>query len=896
MKIGKDKTMAITLAIILISSTALSLYAIPEANAHNPPWGLTSHIYVAWCPETVGLGQSGLIVWWSNWIPQTAVGEMGDRWYFTVNVTSPDGKTQTRGPYMSDPVGGGYISYTFDQAGTYSVIAIFPQTTLTGIPGNTQNAYVNDTFTAGVSDPAYITIGQEQVPAYKETPLPTDYWTRPIYGANRYWSEVAANYLGPYAAQNGTTTSYAYGTGPLSAHVLWTSSYWSGGVMDEKFPAIGYYTGTSYEGFGNPTIIEEGKIYYAVSGGSQPNQGWYCLDLYTGEQIYFENNTLGNMAMPSVGEVLDIEFPNQHGGFPYLWRTSGVNLGTGNGTCWQLLDAFSDDQRPVCTIANVSASGTQFRDAIGSLCYINFVNKGTADAPNYYMQIWNSTDAIQYTLAREGLYPPRTMLDGTTGPIAPTTTSNDYWMWRPSSSAPFNGNNGFSMNVSVASIYGPRNAILNQTMTVLAVRPDQYVIVGTNGRNDARGNVPAEIRAISLKGPNWGTTLWDNKFSIPAATDAYSNNTYIGYSITYPVAINQVDPEDNVIVFYETVTRKYFAFDLQSGQQLWETSEGSLSQFNFYSSASSVWNGELISYGGGMANSGVLNAYNIRTGELLWNWTAPIEGIGETWYPYTPLSLGAICNGHGYFYSTEHSATMPLRRDSMIWCVDLTSGKLVWKMSNWANGGLKIVDGRLIDLNLFDNAIYCYGIGPSATTVSAPQTNPTLGSSVTITGTVTDQSPSGRHNVAGSIDFTLKGTPAISDADMEAWMEYMFQQRPLPTNATGVPVVLTAIDPNGNFITIGNVTSDVTGTYGCNWTPEIPGTYQIIATFKGSNSYGSSFAQTYMGVSEAASTASPYPITAQQPTEMYIVGIGIAIIVAIAIVGTLLALMIRKRP
>ena len=127
-------------------------------------------------------------------------------------------------------------------------------------------------------------------------------------------------------------------------------------------------------------------------------------------------------------------------------------------------------------------------------------------------------------------------------------------------------------------------------------------------------------------------------------------------------------------------------------------------------------------------------------------------------------------------------------------------------------------------------------------------------------------------------------------------MEHVFQQRPLPTNATGVPVVLTAIDPNGNYIDIGNVTSDLTGAYGCNWKPQVSGTYQIIATFQGSNSYGSSFAQTYMSVSEASPTASPYPVTSLPPTETYIALSTIAIIIAIAVIGALILLSLRKRP
>ncbi len=126
-------------------------------------------------------------------------------------------------------------------------------------------------------------------------------------------------------------------------------------------------------------------------------------------------------------------------------------------------------------------------------------------------------------------------------------------------------------------------------------------------------------------------------------------------------------------------------------------------------------------------------------------------------------------------------------------------------------------------------------------------------------------------------------------------MEYLYEQQIKPTNVTGVNVSLDSIDPNGNLVHIADVTTDTTGAYGYKYTSDIAGTYPIIATFKGTDSYGSSSAQAYMGVSDAAPTASPYPAIALPPTETYVVGIGLAIIIAIAIVGTVLGMMIKKR-
>jgi hypothetical protein len=124
-------------------------------------------------------------------------------------------------------------------------------------------------------------------------------------------------------------------------------------------------------------------------------------------------------------------------------------------------------------------------------------------------------------------------------------------------------------------------------------------------------------------------------------------------------------------------------------------------------------------------------------------------------------------------------------------------------------------------------------------------------------------------------------------------MDYLFHQRPVPSNAKGVEVTLDAIDPNNNYINIGTVTSDSSGNYGCLWKPEVPGTYHIIATFAGSAAYGPSYSETYMSVGEAPPTpAEPQPLPAQQPVDMYILYATVAIIAAVAIVGLLL---LRKK-
>jgi hypothetical protein len=112
-------------------------------------------------------------------------------------------------------------------------------------------------------------------------------------------------------------------------------------------------------------------------------------------------------------------------------------------------------------------------------------------------------------------------------------------------------------------------------------------------------------------------------------------------------------------------------------------------------------------------------------------------------------------------------------------------------------------------------------------TVTAPTVPSIVGSSVLIQGTITDQSP-------GQTAFNMPaaGTPAISDDSMTEWMQYQYMQQPKPTDATGVTVSLTALDPNGNIIELGITQSDSLGNFALSWqAPAVQGLYRVIAVF-----------------------------------------------------------------
>jgi hypothetical protein len=225
---------------------------------------------------------------------------------------------------------------------------------------------------------------------------------------------------------------------------------------------------------------------------------------------------------------------------------------------------------------------------------------------------------------------------------------------------------------------------------------------------------------------------------------------------------------------------------------------------------------------------------------------------------------------------------MPLYRGEKMFAVNQTSGALFWNLTGWWSP-ISVADGYLFASNEYDNRVYSIGKGPTSMTIQAPLAAATQGQAVTIQGTVMDQS-AGQPN-----------TPAISDNDMTAWMEYLYNGMPKPVNAAGVPVSIDAYDPNGNFVHIATVTSDTSGTFSTVFTPDKAGPFRIVASFAGSNSYGSSSAETAMNTVAPTATATSTPINndaVMNSIMTYTLLAAVAIIIAVAIATVLI---LRKK-
>jgi hypothetical protein len=849
MRHAKNKTTASFIALLLILTISVSFVAMPVGNAHTPPWVVPTWAYITASPNPVGVGQTALVFIWLDRIPPTASGVGGDRWRnLKIEVTKPDGNKETLGPLTSDPVGGTFTKYTPDQIGEYTFEFKFPGQVLslygpTGIAGSA-NAYENDTFQAS-SATMTLTVQQDPIPYPQEYPLPTEYWARPIEGENTAWATIGSNWLGsPQIAGSRADTTGIFqpdGTAPNTAHVMWTKPIMFGGVVGGSKTGVEdatFYTGKSYETkFDNPLIMY-GRLYYNLPKSNLPSgNGYVCVDLRTGEDIFWQN-----MTAPSFGQLYDYESMNQHGVIAngYLWRTVG--------TTWYAYDPL--DGNWLFTLTDVPSGVASYGPNGEILRYV-------LNPAGKWIALWNNT------AEQQGLH-------GALG------NGSSAYQWNPVGKT-VNMSRAYSWNVTASGL--PTGA------TVIGLIDDD-LLLGTNGSLPGVGNWnPYTMWAISLKPNSRGQMLWMKNYDPPA------NNV--------TVIQGPVDREKRIFAMYYRETMQWSGYSMDTGSQLWGP-VGNPTDFDFYSVIRVGGQIGVTAYGklymGGYA--GALRCYDVTNGSLLWIYNNTYAGYTNSWgnYPIFPI---AIADGKMYLYTNEHSPNAPLYKGSRIRCIDANTGKEIWTLLGWGATSFGIADhiiadGSLVYLNEYDMQIYCISKGPSAMTIDAPNTETKVGESLVIRGSVTDVA-AGTRQTTQAARFP-NGVPCVSDASMGQWMEYVYMDKPRPTNATGVPVTIDVIDANGNYRNIGQVDSDASGLYSLAWTPDIPGKYIVIATFAGSESYWPSNAQTAFVAAEVPPPPTAQPVATLPPTEIYIMGGVAAIIIAIAIVGALMLLAIRKRP
>jgi hypothetical protein len=918
LQIIKNKKIALTTVIILLLAMSTSMILSPTANAHSPGWTFVSYAYIVASPNPVGIGQTvSVVLWIDDPFPGATVTNDIRRHDYSLTITKPNGLTETQSwPVVSDSTGMQFYQYTPDQVGNYTFKFNYPSQNYTWTSSTTpgaSNLYTGDMW-LGDSKTITLTVQQDPIPIGIDSyPLPTEYWTRPIEGQNTYWYSLASNWLGtPFVI--GAAAGYGIpgavqpdGIAPNSAHVMWTKPIQYGGVVggnDTAYSGEMWYSGLSYNvRFANPLIMQ-GTLFYQEPLGNGAGGGDYiALDLRTGQQLWKINATATGVSLvPSFGYIYTYESPNQHGVLPNgLLIASASYAAQGLGTCWRAYDPRTG-YLTAMNISNVPSVGTLVAGPSGELLRYALTNFGNATNPNYYLSQWNSSDVFG---GGSGLSPANWYSGNVPGncPITPgpsgTNTNWNGTTWvnstvRASQGYTATSTPAYDWNITLSTLTGAGwNVGIGSlgSIPLISVGNMMLLVQGTFGGHpgDYYATVsadPANVTAISLKPGQIGQVLWTKTYQ-----PAPGNNTRL---------ITDWDPVNGVYVVCDKESMVHYGFSLKDGSQIWGPSaltNDFTTDYNYMAIGL-----ERIAYGKLFFTgySGILYAYDDKTGDLLWTYgnggagNSTLSGF-ETPYGRYPTFISVIADGKVYLDTTEHSPNSPLYKGAMYRAINATDGTEIWKVMDYGNqmyGGQAVVaDGYLATLNSYDSQIYVFGKGPSQLTITAPDLAAASGQPVVVRGTITDIS-AGTKQDEQAARFP-NGVPAMSDTSMGDWMAYIYMQKPIPMSATGVPISIDVLDSNGNFRNIGTATSDANGVFSFTWKPDIEGTYTVFATFAGTNSYYPAHAETSFAVMGAAPTPSPEPAAAAPaPVEMYFVGSTIAIIIAVAI-ATLL--IIRKK-
>ena len=836
----------LTIAIPLVSlptNTTTEAQLAPVQPTVQIPTGVTPNInvntiaHLSFRPNPIGIGQPLLINMWMQFETFDRHRKYHDA--FQLTITDPAGNSEVfiMDSYPADatmwkeivPDKLGNWTLKFDFLGNFFPAGRYLEgNIITATTGGTN--FAQSEYHKPTSDGPYtFLVQQEPVGAWPDSPLPTDYWTRPVHPQNREWWPLLGNYppTGVYGGDDDAnwpsdTNPYPlaqygyvpYVSAPTSSHIVWKRQYAIGGLVGGSIgpqsllhnPGLsGANAGDSVDG--HPTMIYGGRGYYSSIrpfNGTTQNV-WQCYDIRTGELFWekvdvpFSQRPTFIMYAPPAGPV---EGSQPYEVRPLLGYIGGGRLLKYNPLNGELVGNYS--------IAPLT-TGTFYKDP----CALSIQDLGSAAGTNRYRLInWTTM--------------------GTSANLTTSTTtrviSNITWAWN---SLP--ATLDFEAEIAVRA---ETTRIRTYSLTT--------------------GNLLADVN----------TTIGYGTFAGPSLTDhgKFARRYNDGY---------------------------WHCFDLRSGQELWKSELSSWPWATFGTYGATSYGGLILSN-----QYDAVAAINWTNGRVEWVYTQPTYPYespftgpdGETVHAWHACSI--IADGIYFTMNSEHSPSQPLRRDWKMHAINITTGEGIWKIASCQSGlgtGSRvfqgaIADGYLLYSDAYTGYMYAVGKGKSETTVTAPATTIQVGQSFTITGTVLDSSPA------------QSGTAAISDESMDSWMEYQHMQMPKPTNATGVTVTLTALDPNGNVINIGTATSDTDGVYGLTWAPEVPGLYRVIATFSGSSSYGSSTASTYLtAVETPASTPQPTQI-ATSVVETYFVPAIAGLFIFVAIIGAFTIAMLKKRP
>jgi len=864
---------ALALSLILVFSIVASVAAVlPLSQALDIP----TFPFITCAPNPAGVDQVVYVnAFMSKPTPTAGMASSGDQYEnISITIIAPDGSTQNIGPLRSDSTGGTWASFTPTQVGTYQLQMFYPGQILTG-GGNVFGGggeWVGSVLLPSQSDVITLTVQADSVESiYESPPLPTEYWSRPIYATNWAWGALGGSWFGLKAPSFASTGMYdamgnvqLYSKAPNTGHIVWTKPTQFGGQpgLPISSDQESLYSATSIAINHFEPIIINGIIYYTkYASVSSSINGWAAIDLRTGETVWERTAGETGNEVIRMGQIFRFHTVQEFGSTAVLWSTELAGFFQ-TPTFYSLYDAATGKY-----LGNITD--------IQNLSYlfdVDCTQQGTLlgwYASDGKLNMWNSTLMFTSTAS----------MFGAIVTIHP--------------SGNFNYTSGVQWSVDIPTTIN--GVEIGSAMSVAAVTPEVVLV-----RYAATPGMFMEL--------SYG-------YHITAGFDAKTGALLwgpINQSLPYLQDIALLAARDGVYILHNKDTNEAYGYSLTNGQKMWGPVKLPGNAWSSISRAAEIAYDKVFIWDFG----GYVNALDLNTGIIEWTLTPRSSGYDAPYGIYPLWHFGTQTIADGKLFLSEGSMYNPPVHPAYRLAISCETGEIIWSILSYSGrcpGA--VADGYLLEWNSFDSQLYAFGKGPTITSIEIENDAIAKGESVMIKGTVIDNSP-GTKDTDREARFP-HGVPAITDACMSDWMEYVYMQQIKPTDITGVEVKLTALCPDGNTYDIGTVTSDANGLYKRLWEPTMEGEYTIIATFDGSESYYPSSSETAIGVTAAQAAPTPTStieptVTPIQPTESAVITpsvmpptdqgittetlliIGAAIIVIVVIAAAVLLLKKRQ--
>ena len=173
------------IAILLAISMTIPMATLQTTSAHTPTWNIPTYAYLETPMNPVGVGQTAYVYMWLDKTISGALMVGNDiRFHnYQLTITAPNGDVTTKTwDIVQDTTSSQSYTFAPDQIGTYNFTFNFPGQNYTWT-----GAYQYDYYMASNATCSLTVTEEPIVSTTGGTALPTEYWTRPIFGENDQW-------------------------------------------------------------------------------------------------------------------------------------------------------------------------------------------------------------------------------------------------------------------------------------------------------------------------------------------------------------------------------------------------------------------------------------------------------------------------------------------------------------------------------------------------------------------------------------------------------------------------------------------------------------------------------------------------------------------------------------